>query len=286
MKRPLIVTVGLLAWIACNPEHSLTEVLNNKSCSDAGSRCVHPYVCNEQTYKCVMPDELPATGGFAGNSSDDPSPAGAGGAPQQVSSNTDPVVDGQGGVAGSEAAAAGTGGVGSTDPVMSPADAGCATMVELFRDLDGDGYGSAASGHLDLGCPEEGWVERGDDCFDAVPTQQNRAAEVHPDQTAFFATGYPLPGEQSGEVSFDYDCSLQEEPDTVNNPKLGAFVTCSGGNPGSGCSDKYGIVPEDRSGPGVNNLCGSTSLQACMPQVGDECVLGALSQNRDPFLCH
>jgi hypothetical protein len=282
VKSARIIGVGLmLAGLACNPEHSLSEVLKNKSCSDAKPQCVPPYVCDEQN-KCVMPGELPDAGGSSANAIDDLSSAGSGGAPQQVSANLDPLVGGQGGAAGSESAAAGAGGMIVTAPALSDVDAGCATQVELFRDLDGDGYGSAASGHRELGCPEDGWVERGDDCLDAELTPENQANKVHPGQTQFFDVGYPVSGGQPGEVSFDYDCSSREEPDP-GNVALSAAKDCTA-TASNACSSATGYVPTDRSGSGVNNLCGSSTAQPCM-KLSEECVPGIAGTVR-AFQCH
>ena len=279
VKSALLIGVGLLvAGIACNPEQSLTEVLKGKSCSDAGLRCVPPYLCDETKNICVMPDELPDAGVSSANAIDDPSPAGGAGAPQQVGMNLDPV-GGQGGAAGSESAAAGAGGVSSSDPPAGEVDAGCATKVELFRDLDGDGYGSAASGHQTM-CPQEGWVERGDDCFDEELTPQNRANLVHPEQTEFFVVGYLRPDQS---ISFDYDCSLQEEPDPASSGAPAAG-NCAAAAPGS-CGTANGFVVPNRSGDGINRLCGSTEVQICMA-LDEQCVLGARGVVDDPFQCH
>jgi hypothetical protein len=277
VKSSLMIALGLLAGIACNPEHSLSEVLKNKSCSDAEPRCVAPYRCERESKRCLLPDEFPDAGGSSGDSSDDLSSAGAGGAPEQVSTNLDPVVGGQSGAAGSESLAAGAGGIGSTDPAMGDKDAGC--NIQLFADLDRDGYGSPASGSR-TGCPEEGWVERGDDCFDAVVTVQNRADQVHPEQTQFFDVGYVLADDS---VSFDYDCSRQEEADLENNLKLTALVDCSSASLPL-CSAQ-GLVPEDRPGANVNNLCGSTTIQTCA-RSGDACSLAARAMASRPYLCH
>ncbi|HEU4579040.1 MAG TPA: hypothetical protein VFS67_12340 [Polyangiaceae bacterium] len=278
MKRGLIIAVGLLAGVACDPEHTLTEVLQNKDCSNAEPPCVSPYVCHPVTYKCVMPEALPDAGGAAGSSSDDLSPAGAGGAPQELSTTMDPVAGGQSGAAGSESLVAGAGGLGSMDPPVVDTDAGC--DIQLFRDVDGDGYGSPDSGSM-RGCPRAGWVERGDDCFDAEVTEQNRANQVHPEQAGFFDRGYALP---SGDISFDYDCSGQEEPDP-NNTRVGAAGNCTT-TAANACGMATGFVPIARSGSGINDLCGSTQLQICMQQLqAAQCVLGALGRV-DPFQCH
>jgi hypothetical protein len=269
----------MLAGIACNPELSLNDVLRGKSCRATKPYCVQPYVCNLDTKFCVMPDELPPDAGdSSANAISDRSPAGAEGAPQAVSTSGDPVAGGEGGAAGSESDAAGAGGV-SAGPAVGDVDAGC--KLTLFRDLDGDGYGSPTSAPSKLGCSEEkGWVLRGDDCFDAEPTSENKAAQVHPEQAMFFATGYPVPGGEPGEVSFDYNCSLDEESDPTNDPNYGAQDCTS--QPAD-CGGLLGIQPTDRSGPGVSNLCGSKIVNICAPQ-GNRCIV-AVTKNTE-FRCH
>jgi hypothetical protein len=278
LVKAALFSVGLLlVGIGCNPEQSLGEVLTGKSCREDKPKCVDPYVCNEQTKFCVMPSELPAAAGSSGSGIGDLSPAGAGGTPQEVSTNDGPTVGGEGGAAGSESPAAGAGGVSSTDPDVGEVDAGC-TKVQIFIDRDGDGYGSAAAGDSKFDCLVPGWVAVGGDCLDAVVTADNRANQVHPEQTEFFLDGYPLP-DQPGEVSFDYDCSSQEEGDP-NNSKAGAAGDCDAATT---CTAASGIVPTDRSGPKVNSLCGSKTIQLCLGQP-NQCAPGPSAGTA--FKCH
>jgi hypothetical protein len=168
VKSPLLLGLGLvLAGIACNPEHSLDEVLKEKSCSGPELKCADGYRCDE-AHICVPLSEL-HSGGTAGSASDDPSAAGAGGAPQEVATSGDPPVGGEGGAAGSTMAAAGAGAVSSDDP--GDPDAGCVKQL-IYIDRDGDGYGSAASGDSEVNCLKPGWVQTGGDCRDAEVTAE------------------------------------------------------------------------------------------------------------------
>jgi hypothetical protein len=270
----------MLGGIACNPELSLNDVLKGKGCRAVEPYCVQPYVCDQRKI-CVMPGELVEAGDSSGSVSDDLSPAAGGTAPLAASTMDDPAVGGAGGAAGSGLSAAGAGGV-SSDPPAGAADAGCIKQ-QLFLDRDGDGYGSNAPEDTKFDCPTAGWVEVGGDCFDAMPTAENKAAQVHPEQAMFFSTGYPLPGGQAGEVSFDYDCSLQEEGDPNNDPNLGPAGDCSSLT--SDCLSAIGVLPTTRSGPSVNSLCGSTLEQVCFPEQPNQCALGP-SRTIAPVRCH
>jgi hypothetical protein len=90
---------------------------------------------------------------------------------------------------------------------------------------------------------------------------------VHPGQLAFFAEGYPRPG-QPGEVSFDYDCVRGEEADPSNRQVAG---DCSSAMAPTNCGTLSGLLPTERSGANVNPMCGSQTFRACN-MMGQLCI--------------
>jgi hypothetical protein len=98
--------------------------------------------------------------------------------------------------------------------------------------------------------PGADWVLRGGDCRDDLP-------EVKPDQNDYKPEGY----ETTQGVSFDYNCSGVEDPDPVSP---GAAGPC----PALGCTAHTGYVPVTRAGAGVNFICGSQLVRACVSNLG------------------
>jgi hypothetical protein len=217
----------------------------------------------------------PGCGGSAG-----PCPQGTGG-----QAGTGGQVPGPGGsatdAAGSGSSEDGEGTVSTQVHTAPDAATDICTKLLFFRDRDGDGYGSDAEGESELRCPAEGWAARGGDCFDADPSVEIHAAEVHPGQTAFFSEGYPRQG-QPGEVSFDYDCVRGEEADPSS--RAAPLGDCSSATPPS-CGTFAGTVRSERSGPGVNALCGSGLVQVCNQIGADQCQPQVLAAP-DAFRCH
>jgi len=194
------------------------------------------------------------SGGHSGTGGD----SGSGGAGGDGGSGGDSGASGSGGAGGSAGSAAG-GGAGSGGSTTSggssgfgggPADAGpdACTLVTWFQDDDKDGAGrtNASVESCDRPAPE-GWAEVGGDCNDDNKT-------VTPDQTDYFGVPYLTAGNTQ---SFDYNCKNGEEPD---DSQYGAAPTCPITT--IGCSGT-GYVPTARTGPGVNSLCGSTTLRTC-----------------------
>jgi hypothetical protein len=117
-----------------------------------------------------------------------------------------------------------------------------------YPDADRDGYGRSAGAVSSCTKPSGDYAEVGGDCAD----DDDR---VHPSQTTYFAAAYPTP---SGGDSFDYDCSGAETPDPAQMaaaPSCGllSLVDCGGA----------GYGPTNRTGNGVNAICGSTSVITC-----------------------
>jgi len=153
---------------------------------------------------------------------------------------------------------------GSNDPTPPDAapqlDAGC-TPVPLFRDQDGDGFGSTLETEQAFGCPTPGWVTVGGDCADGVATPFNPVDLAYPGQTGFFFMGYTA---NQGGLSFDFDCSGEEEADDTNLP-FEAAPDCSLGACGAS-----GFRLEERPGTGVDSRCGSEIIVSCAP-AGPRC---------------
>ena len=141
-------------------------------------------------------------------------------------------------------AGAGSGGMIGSD---ASADANCASPMTFFPDLDGDGYGT--QGGVIVACeqPPGAWVTRAGDCNDAL-------RDVNPEQKNFFGVGY----DSRSALQFDYDCNGREEPDPS---QFGRAPECTGLNLGA-CTGS-GFAPANRTGTGVDPLCGSTALVQC-----------------------
>jgi hypothetical protein len=121
--------------------------------------------------------------------------------------------------------------------------------VAWFPDADDDGFGRTAGQVSSCSAPTNGkWAPKGGDCNDNEP-------HAFPQQNEYLATGYAV----SGGVSFDYDCSGQEQPDPSQlggapSCAILALLNCSGS----------GYANTNRTGPGVNPLCGSKTLVTCV----------------------
>ena len=274
VKRALWIGVGLLVGIACNPDQTLTEVLYGKNCRGENHECADGYKCDVPRNVCKLPSEL-AAGGSSGGSDD-------AGTPPVDPRDVDPPAGGAGGAAGS-VSSAGAGGVSSDDEDAGPLGPDGCAIVPLFRDLDGDGYGSDALEDQKTDCLTVGWATQGGDCLDAEPTGQNKADKVHPGQTDFFVEGYPSTG-KPGDVSFDYDCDGQEFAPA--GPGSGNYTLAQGECPTTRPCDTTGngVLPGDRSGDGVNGFCGNSSVRFCT-EAGDQCVEN-FTMAPTPIRCH
>lgn len=282
------------AFGACEPYLSLDEALEGKSC-DAQGRCAAGFVCNDANL-CVSPasvqmasgSALPGAGGEGGAASATPPGAAgdAGAAPGGAGAGSvEPMPGGAGGMPGSAGSAglpddgSGDGSVGSGAEPGSP-DAGCANPVQLFRDLDGDGFGGEPV--AEPGCPGGGLVAVGGDCLDVAPSEQPLAFFVNPGQPNFFREGYPSSTSPSG-VSFDYDCDGEESAD----PALAAGVQVPDCSQALVCSTTiFGYRSTDRTGPGENPVCGSINFVYCLPVADGSCSATEVVRSRnDAFPC-
>jgi hypothetical protein len=250
-----LVGVGItLVAFSCDPELSLKEALRDKPCAAVEPRCWGDDVCNSENV-CKPP--RPPT--------EDPGGAGA----------TD-----AGGADGSETNGDGMDTMSSDVPDAADATPRC-ILVQLFRDWDGDGFGS---GEGEPRCPSDGWVPQGGDCLD---TDDSHALDVHPGQRDFFSEGYPRPGQPS-EISFDYDCSGVEEADPANSDAAGGDESdCAAASPGFACGTLNGVLPAPapRSGASVNAQCGSKTVLFCN-MMGDQCVPTTAERPNAPSRCH
>lgn len=144
-------------------------------------------------------------------------------------------------------------------------DDACVPAPFLF-DGDGDGFGGTTVG---MQCAESAqWTTVGGDCDDGN-------ADVHPNQTSFFATGYVPSGKT--DISFDYDCD-GKETESGASPKAACQVqnlACVGSG--------YLPAMPARTGQGVDAFCGSTSSVVCSVQ-NLACKPGA-PQQAQPIGC-
>jgi len=81
-------------------------------------------------------------------------------------------------------------------PVTEPAD--CELLTQMWRDLDGDGFGGGAPQTMCFGTP--GWVTNGLDCADEDP-------RAFPGQTAW--QNIPIDGPVKNGLAWDFDCDGQ-----------------------------------------------------------------------------
>ena len=100
-----------------------------------------------------------------------------------------------------------------------------------FKDRDGDGFGDetgtvlnggAKPGCLDSAPAPDGdgrpFVDNNGDCYDRFPGDDLKAADVRPNQTGWFTTGYG-----PGNSSFDYNCDKSQ---TKEHPEFASNATC------------------------------------------------------------
>ena len=126
----------------------------------------------------------------------------------------------------------------------------CSSPTTFYPDTDQDTFGRSTGTVTGCTAPANGnWSIAGGDCDD-------NQKDVFPKQPTYFGSSYSTSG---GNHSFDYDCSGVEEA-APSQP--GAAPSCSS-LLGIGCTGT-GYVPTTRSGPGVNQLCGSTTKVTCM----------------------
>lgn len=85
------------------------------------------------------------------------------------------------------------------------------TLV-CYPDADRDGYPTRQGARMDCRCPAGTRTERPDGLWDCHDSPAG-GADVHPGQTAYFGTGYPVPcaGGSGTCVSYDYDCNGSPE---------------------------------------------------------------------------
>lgn len=298
MKQHIWIGCGVAllvsAFGACEPYLSREEALEDKSCAP-GNRCAPGYTC---TGTICVPDDivmisvpsrpdnagqsggsagadgLPAPGGAAGGNA---APAGGAGTGTGTGTMEQPP-GGVGGMPGSAGAGSMEPGPssGGRDPGASEpgADAGC-TPVRLFRDSDGDRFGSNAPEDERLDCPPvDGFVAVSGDCNDAEP-------DVFPEQAEFFAVGYDT---ESG-TSFDYDCDGSEEPG-LDERFVPAPADCEIRTPNCGTAAVgYREPLTPREGAGVDPLCGSSDRVRCSAATTTTCALAPFAGERPTYTC-
>jgi hypothetical protein len=183
-----------------------------------------------------------------------------------------PSTDTGGGGSGS----AGTSAAGSGGTLVSAGSSGAGgacSPVAWFPDADGDDFGRSSAQISACAAPTSGangkWTSKGGDCNDDDPS-------VFPQQSGYESSGYAV----GAGVSFDYDCSGQEQPDPS---QLGAAPACSG-LALLNCAGS-GFVNTNRTGPGVNPLCGSKTLLTCAVKDALFCE-GLPSQVAEGVRCH
>ena len=127
----------------------------------------------------------------------------------------------------------------------------CTSPTTWYPDSDRDSYGRSTGTVVACDQPSNGfWALEGGDC-------QDDDADVHPKQQNYFDGSYSTSG---GTDSFDYDCSGHEDGDPS---QIGAAPNC-GSLLGIGCAGS-GFRATNRTGVGVNPLCGSRTKITCTP---------------------
>ncbi len=107
-----------------------------------------------------------------------------------------------------------------------------------YRDVDGDGYGSASSGTIQSCTQPAGYVSNNTDCYDSN-------ANAHPGQINYFTTN-------RGDGSFDYNCNGTTDLMFPYDSEYIPSAICTDGH--GGCVPCYLYVPGHTLGPGD---CGS-----------------------------
>jgi hypothetical protein len=144
-------------------------------------------------------------------------------------------------------------------------DATCDALTTFYRDRDGDGFGVTAEHVAACVAPRAddagAWVAEPGDCRDDLPAVKPFKAGGD-DPPKYSGVGYTDPSRPQG-ISFDYDCNGVETADPSN--MFGAAPTCPA--LATNCNG-IGYVPASpaRSGPGIDPLCGSTTLMRCTVQ--------------------
>lgn len=283
------------ASASCESSLSLDEVLQGRPCRvavDPEDQCLPGYRCNVAENVCeprTSGQGSESGGGSGGGSSaGDAGETGSGGtssggAMQGGSGGMAAGGSEQGGAAG-DAGSGGSvaqGGSNISDASAPPGDGGC-VPGPLYRDRDGDGYGSEAAGDVEFGCELDGYVSVGGDCRDVEPSFFDQAQLVHPSQTEFFAFSY-VDTTKPGGISFDFDCDGEEEADPTNDPP-NAQPSCPSLLGGLACSGS-GFRNEGRSGTGINGQCGSEFIVNCVTQAVTQCVAIEEQAPDRPFSC-
>lgn len=156
------------------------------------------------------------------------------------------------------------------DTGLADTGPGCTTLTTWYPDEDGDGFGRP-TGALQTCTPPAGkWSQNDDDCSD-------EEKNAYPGQTAFFGEPYAT---GNGNNSFDYDCNGSEE----GNAGQSALTDGCGGLLGLLCSNASGYSPTNRTGAGLNSMCGSGILVRCQVS-GLACVAGSPQQAPMPYGC-
>jgi hypothetical protein len=109
-------------------------------------------------------------------------------------------------------------------------------LIEMHRDLDGDGFGGGAPQTVCAGTP--GWVNNGLDCADGDP-------RAFPGQTEWQAR--PISGPTTGGQAWDFDC------DGLETRRWLASASCYVNTVSGGCYSTSGPVegywPRGVTGP-------------------------------------
>jgi hypothetical protein len=275
-----------LGSLAAGCTSDLKLALEGKQCSAEG-RCVDGYACDLRSNLCVLAGTLRDGGGLGGSSFGSGGDAGHGGrgniggaSGRGASGGGSP--GGTGG-SGGNPGGGGAGGVGGAVEPNDPdggaddvpdADGGCVPTT-VYRDRDRDHFGVTLESRV--ACPNADWVTADGDCNDDD-------SRVFPGQTTFFPTGYASPSPAPAGVSFDYDCTSGEEPESARDAEVPTCGTLLG--TGLGCSGS-GFEPASpaRSGVGVEPRCGSNVRVDCM-LTGSSCdeVQSTLVQS-EAFAC-
>jgi hypothetical protein len=292
MRRLALVVALCALWGAasCEPSLSLDDVLEGRPCRAEGQRCLTGYLCvTEDNGSEICKRSQGGQAGQSGSGGEGGTDS-AGGGGETSTSGTGGSKQGSGGSdvqggAGGDAGMGGTLGQGGSDvpDAAAPGDGGC-VPGPLYRDRDGDGYGSEAQGDVELGCELEGYVRVGGDCHDAVVVPNDPADLVHPGQTEYQYVTYPDPTKSDGR-SYDFDCDDQETGAPNNNPP-GGSPTCPPDILGGLNCVGQGYLEGSRVGPGENSLCGSETIVTCQVIALTQCeatyasVPGGL-----PYMC-
>ena len=166
-----------------------------------------------------------------------------------------------------------------SDARDSSSDLACTEPVVYYRDQDGDGFGTDNTITTSCVAPGNGWSTMAGDCRDDLSSVKPFQSGW-PNPPQYSGTGYADPVKPQG-VSFDYDCTGTETGDPSNPfgpvPNCGGLLNCDGA----------GYLPANpaRTGPGINTLCGSTTLQRCNGKLLGNCGLLPPEVTSIPYRC-